>query len=76
MHLSFTAQPHYLVKPVRIILIRRAESEGNADKGAYGRTPDYALALSAQGKQQAEAAGHRLRALVSDGSVFAYVLPM
>ena len=64
------------MKPARIILIRHAESEGNIDKGAYGHTPDYALALSPLGEQQAAAAGPRLRALVGEESVFAYVSPL
>ena len=64
------------MKPARIILIRHAESEGNVDKGVYGHTPDYALALSPLGEQQAEAAGQRLRTLVGDESVFAYISPL
>lgn len=64
------------LNPARILLIRHAESEGNVDKGAYGHTPYYALRLSQLGEQQAAAAGPRLRALVGDESVFAYVSPM
>lgn len=64
------------MKPARIILIRHAESAGNVDKGSYGHTPDYALELSPLGEEQAAAAGPRLRALVGDASVFAYVSPM
>ena len=73
---SFTAQPHRLVKPARIILIRHAESEGNVDMMVYGYTPDYARALSYLGEQQAEAAGQRLRTLVGDESVVACNSPL
>ena len=73
-HSAFYA--HFPLKPARIILIRHAESAGNVDKGAYGHTPDYALELSPRGEVQAAAAGPRLRALVGDESVFAYVSPM
>ena len=64
------------MKPARIILIRHAESEGNVDKSVYGRTPDYALELSARGEQQAAEAGQRLRELVGTERVYAYVSPL
>lgn len=60
---------------MRIILLRHAESLGNVDELAYCRIPDHALPLTARGEAQAAAAGERLRALLGDERVAAYVSP-
>ena len=36
-------------RPKRIILVRHGQSEGNADKNAYGKTPDSQIALTERG---------------------------
>lgn len=64
------------MKPRRILLIRHGESEGNVEKSVYGRKPDYALRLTDRGRAQAREAGTRLRALVGDEPVMAYVSPL
>jgi broad specificity phosphatase PhoE len=64
------------MNPKRILLIRHGESEGNVDKGVYGRKPDYALLLTDRGKQQARDAGLRLRELIGDETMRFYVSPL
>ena len=48
------------MKPRRIILIRHAESMGNADHSVYLTTPDWKITLSERGRQQAKEAGYIL----------------
>jgi broad specificity phosphatase PhoE len=62
-------------RPRRIVLIRHAQSEGNADKTVLTHTPDYRLNLSPLGQQQARAAGAALKQLFGDQSIRAYVSP-
>lgn len=64
------------MKPKRIFLIRHGESEGNVDKGVYGRKPDYALLLSDKGKRQAGEAGTKLKTSVGEESLKFYVSPL
>lgn len=64
------------MKPKRIILIRHAESEGNANRSVYSEKPDYALELSLRGFGQAMAAGEKLKSIIQDEKVFFYVSPM
>jgi hypothetical protein len=40
-----------------VILVRHAESQGNVDATTYSSTPDYEVALSARGWEQAVACG-------------------
>lgn len=63
------------MKPKRIILIRHGESEANVDRYLFGRVPDYTIELTDRGRQQAEEAGKRLKALVGDESVYFYISP-
>lgn len=63
------------MKPKKIILIRHAESEGNADRSMYATKPDYALELSKKGIAQSENAGRELREIIKDESAFFYVSP-
>ncbi|PPK70398.1 broad specificity phosphatase PhoE [Actinokineospora auranticolor] len=60
---------------VRIILLRHGESLGNVDELAYCRIPDHALPLTARGEEQARAEGSRLRDLLRDRPVAAYISP-
>ncbi len=63
------------MKPKRIILIRHARSEGNADKNQYGTVPDYALNLTPDGIEQARAAGVQIKKIIGDESLYVYLSP-
>ncbi len=63
------------MKPKRIILIRHARSEGNADKNQYQITPDYALNLTVDGIEQARLAGVEIKNIIGDGSLYVYLSP-
>jgi len=58
------------VKPKRIILVRHGESTGNADRSIYKDVPDYALRLTALGRQQAHNKGQELRTLLYDTDIY------
>jgi len=47
-------------KPIRIFLIRHAESEGNVDPKAYETYQDHALPLTARGTKMSESTGAML----------------
>src|SRR6185295_8402620 len=64
------------MKPKRIILIRHGESEGNTDRIAYSKKPDYALLLTQKGMQQALSAGEKLHSIVGNESLQFYVSPL
>ncbi|KAF2399570.1 phosphoglycerate mutase-like protein [Trichodelitschia bisporula] len=51
-------------KPRMILLIRHAQSEGNKNRDIHQYIPDHRVKLTADGWQQAEEAGRRLRALL------------
>lgn len=40
-------------RPLNIYLVRHGESEANADKGVYARTPDWRIELTPIGREQA-----------------------
>lgn len=63
------------MKPHRIILVRHGESEGNADKQRLEVVPDYAHGLTAKGIEQAKAAGEKIRTIVGNETIHAYVSP-
>ncbi|KAF2089248.1 phosphoglycerate mutase-like protein [Saccharata proteae CBS 121410] len=52
-------------KPRMIILIRHAQSEGNKNRDIHQFIPDHRVKLTADGWQQAEEAGRRLRSLLN-----------
>ncbi len=54
------------MKPKRIFLIRHGESEGNANKEIYRKTPDYAVRLTSKGKYQAANAGLTIKETISN----------
>lgn len=64
-----------MARPMRIVLIRHGESEGNVDDTVYERVPDHALRLTERGQCQAEEAGRRLRDSFDGERVSAYVSP-
>ena len=53
-------------RPVRFILVRHGESEGNVDEAAYVNTPDWKIQLTKRGVEQAAQAGVSLRKLMRD----------
>ncbi len=63
------------MKPKRILLIRHAKSDGNADKKQYETLPDYALNLTSEGVDQARQAGIEIRQLLGDEKVYVYLSP-
>lgn len=62
-------------RPVRIILVRHGESEGNVDPSAYARTPDSRVPLTPKGHEQAENTGKCLAPLVKNTRTLWYVSP-
>jgi broad specificity phosphatase PhoE len=63
------------LKPLRIILVRHGQSEGNANKEVYKDKPDYALHLTELGRHQAHESGKELKSLIGDQTVKFYVSP-
>lgn len=63
------------MRPQRIILIRHAESEGNADNTIYQNTQDFALKLSQKGIEQAKTAGKQIREIIQNESIYVYLSP-
>jgi len=61
--------------PRRVVLIRHGESEGNADQTLYRNKADNLIELTAQGVEQAEAVGHRLKKLLGDEKALLVVSP-
>jgi len=62
-------------RPLRIALIRHAESEANRDKTIYERVPDHAVPLTPTGHEQAAKSGKYLRELFENQPVRVYVSP-
>lgn len=62
-------------RPLRIALIRHAESEANLDKTVFERVPDHAIPLTAHGREQSATAGAELRELFDGEPVRVYVSP-
>lgn len=62
-------------RPERIILVRHGQSEGNANKDAYARTPDSNIQLTERGFAQGAAAGLQIRQLVGDETVRFFYSP-
>eukprot|EP00961_Rhodomonas_salina_P114647 1542295-Rhodomonas_salina.1 len=71
-----TAQRFELRKrPLRILIMRHGESEGNIDKSLFERKPDNDHTLTDNGRMQALRAGRWLRQLVGDEEVYFQVSP-
>lgn len=67
-------------RPVRIILVRHAESEGNIDQTKYCSIADSRIQLTSNGVKQAEECGREIRQLIektgNEGwKVYFYVSP-
>jgi broad specificity phosphatase PhoE len=62
-------------RPARIILVRHAQSMGNADPAIYTHTADNKVAITEIGEQQAEAAGRRLATALAGQRVRFLVSP-
>jgi broad specificity phosphatase PhoE len=62
-------------RPLRIALVRHAESEANLDKSIFERVPDHAIPLTERGREQAAKTGQDLRELFDDEPVHVYVSP-
>eukprot|EP00967_Tisochrysis_lutea_P088016 scaffold124639_cov31-Tisochrysis_lutea.AAC.4 len=62
-------------RPERIILVRHGQSDGNANRRAYERTPDSQIALTDVGYAQGVVAGLQIRKLVGNESVRFYYSP-
>ena len=64
------------MKPQRIILIRHGKSEGNLSRQVYLTTPDYAVELAKEGRQQALDAGQKIASIIgNEASIQWYVSP-
>jgi broad specificity phosphatase PhoE len=62
-------------KPKRIILIRHAHSEGNADSSVYTRVPDHQVELTEIGHKQARCAGAAIKRMIGQETVRFFVSP-
>jgi broad specificity phosphatase PhoE len=62
-------------RPLRIVLLRHGESEANVDQTVFERVPDHAISLTANGREQAVAAGKELRVRFEEQPVRVYVSP-
>lgn len=63
------------MRPKRIFLVRHGESQGNADLELYGKMPDYKLALTNKGVEQAKKAGEEIKKIIGSESVYVYLSP-
>lgn len=63
------------MKPQRIILLRHAESMGNADKLVYSHTPTHAFGITEKGKEQAKLAAKKLQDCGAYGPIKTYCSP-
>ena len=61
--------------PKRIILLRHGESEANVDPGVYARVPDWRIALTANGVEQAREAGRKIAGLIGGESFGVFSSP-
>jgi len=64
-----------MMAPMRMILLRHAESLGNVDELAYTRIPDHALPLTESGRAQAAATGPEIARLLDGERPAVYVSP-
>ncbi|MDQ2782178.1 MAG: histidine phosphatase family protein [Actinomycetota bacterium] len=62
-------------RPVRIVLVRHGESQGNVDDAIYETVPDHALTLTDKGIDEASVAGVAIRAHIGDEPVTMYASP-
>lgn len=63
------------MRPKRIILVRHAESEGNADNTVYSHTPDYAVKLTKNGELQAADTAAKIAKVTGREAVQFFISP-
>jgi len=61
--------------PNRIVLLRHGESEANVDPAVYARVPDWRIALTANGVEQAQEAGRKIAGLIGSESFGVFSSP-
>lgn len=61
--------------PKRIILLRHGESEANVDSDVYARVPDWRIALTGKGMEQAREAGRRIAESIGDETFGVFCSP-
>ena len=63
-------------RPKRLILIRHGESQGNLDSHVYSTTPDHAIGLTDNGREQARQCGKELMKLFGPNeNIICFVSP-
>lgn len=62
-------------RPMRLIFCRHGESEGNVNRGITRVVPDHNLHLTQEGRQQALAAGKKVREICKDETIKFIVSP-
>jgi broad specificity phosphatase PhoE len=62
-------------RPLRIILIRHGQSEGNVKRDVTQSTPDHLIHLTQQGREEALQTGRNLKSLVGEESIKFIVSP-
>ncbi|CAF1238691.1 unnamed protein product [Adineta ricciae] len=62
-------------RPIRILLVRHGQSEGNVDPGILTTKPDHELILTSLGEQQAMEAGKKIVKLINNESLYVYLSP-
>lgn len=71
-HSAPHAAPHAAHRPRKILLLRHGESQGNIDPVLMCSLPDYKVPLTDRGKEQARAAGAKLREHCRPGDSLAF----
>ncbi|MGO4385017.1 histidine phosphatase family protein [Specibacter sp. RAF43] len=61
--------------PRQILMIRHGQSAANLDQSIYDRIPDYRIPLTKDGRDQARAAGEKIRRQLDGQKVCVYVSP-
>lgn len=61
--------------PKRIILLRHGESEANVDPTVYARVPDWQIALTGKGVEQAKDAGRKIGSILGEEPFGVFVSP-
>ena len=65
--------------PAKIVVVRHGQSRGNVDETEYSRVPDWKVALTDEGRQQARATGMQLHELLKEkgeaARLFVYCSP-
>lgn len=65
---------HYVL-PKKVFLVRHGQSLGNIKETSYETTPDWKIPLTAKGKEEAVAAGMKIKEMCGDTPVIVYFSP-